>query len=718
VTAERTLPESPSPRMHPTVRRISAAQAEPELVEQLAGIEALQALAVTQPLRPATNPRSVVSHRRASQVPVRDGASRSLTARAWDQRFRLLLFAVNGISVFAVGLLIQVILVKYVGMGHIPSYIVQTIASVQISFLLSRYLTWRDRNIPFLHALTRFNAQQLAITGLGMAGYAGLEQLGMNYIAANVAVTAVLTPVSFLSSHKWSMGERTHLRWRLTAYWPLTIILAVQTGLSVRLIWSNTAFIDEATYLYAGSQELDHWLHGTPVANYQTFLSGAPVTYPPIGAVANAIGGLAGARLLGLAFMLGSTTLLYLTARRLFGTRAAILGSALFAVLGVTQFLSAFATYDPMALFLMALASYLVAGRRYNDQSLTSVAFILVIAPAILALANATKYASALWDPIIVGLTMCGPVIAGHPWRYGVSRAARFSCSLAILITVGLAIGKGKYLEGITTTTVERSSKFAQMGEPASLVLHSAWSLGGLVIAIAFTGLIISAISYRWRSPSAFVASLLFLGVVAAPLNQARIGTAASLQKHVDMGAWFGCILAGYALAFLTRYRVVAAVCTVLVLAGLPVFYTRQASNLYHDWPQENPAFISALKKLVHPGNDKYLIEGYDDIPAYYIGPAVNSIQWKEAGTYSYLDPQTGKFLLNGPALTDAIRHRVFTLVILNFSHATSNEPANDFDVANAIARYGGYQIIGHLSASSIGSRNTYTVWRVTGGQP
>jgi putative flippase GtrA len=131
-----------------------------------------------------------------------------LTKKAWEHRVRLVMFSVNGMNVFAIGLLIQVILVRYVGMGHLSSYIVQTIVSVQISFLLSRFITWRDRDIAILSALSRFNLQQLTVTGLGMAGYAGLEQLGMNYIAANVAVTAVLTPMSFLSSHKWSLTAR------------------------------------------------------------------------------------------------------------------------------------------------------------------------------------------------------------------------------------------------------------------------------------------------------------------------------------------------------------------------------------------------------------------------------------------------------------------------------------------------------------------------------
>ena len=140
--------------------------------------------------------------------------------------------------------------------------------------------------------------------------------------------------------------------------WPLLAILAIQAALSLRLIWSNTAFLDEATYLYAGHQEIHYlFMHGTltvPGQNgyYQTYFSGAPVLYPILGAIADSIGGLAAARLLSLAFMLGATTLLYWTTARIYDRRAAAAAASLFAVLAPTQFLGAFATYDAMALFL------------------------------------------------------------------------------------------------------------------------------------------------------------------------------------------------------------------------------------------------------------------------------------------------------------------------------------------------------------------------------
>ena len=109
-------------------------------------------------------------------------------------------------------------------------------------------------------------------------------------------------------------------------------ILTAQAALSVRLFWTNTAFQDEALYLWSGHLEWAHWLHGSPLpTSFPTFLSGAPVIYPPLGAIADSIGGLAGARALSLCFMLGATTLLYAVTRRIFGRPAAFFAAGLFA---------------------------------------------------------------------------------------------------------------------------------------------------------------------------------------------------------------------------------------------------------------------------------------------------------------------------------------------------------------------------------------------------
>jgi putative flippase GtrA len=656
------------------------------------------------------------------QAPALDTAqgARVALSALWRARRRLLTFAANGLFVFVFGVAVQYVLIHRVGMSHVASYIVQTVLSVQLNFLLSRYLTWRDRDLGLGSALVRFNAQQLATTGLGIGLYAGLNHFGMNYITANVVVTGFLTPVSFVIGNQWSMAERTtSLRLR-DLPWPLLVVLVVQALLSMRLIWSNTAFIDEATYLYVGSQDLNHWIHGISIRDYQTFMSGAPVIYPPIAAIVNAVGGLVAVRFLSLAFMVGANCLLYVTTSRLFDKWTALAASALWAGLAGTQFLDALATYDAMALFLLVLSAYLVVGRKNAYDTLTDVAYSTVTAGAVLALANADKYATTLWDPVVIGLACCAPPMAGYSWQYGIGRALRFTVTLGAFLAVGLAIGKAKYIQGILYTTVNRSSSQVGMGQPASLVLHDAWKWAGYVVVLAVIGALFLLGSKR-RFPDAMRGALLVLGLllllaaVAAPLNQARIGTSVSLQKHVDFGAWFGCVIAGYAITRLLRFRALIglACCALVVPLAATNAITAQG---YYTWPIENMAFIAALKTYVHPGDQKYLISGYDDVPGYYVD-YVSSIQWKEAGTYSYVDPRTGQYLLNGPAFADAIKHRTFTLIILNFaSNNGPDEPENDYLIAANIAKYGDYKVVGHLPPSDSASHNYYTVWRLTGG--
>ncbi|MFZ0165341.1 MAG: glycosyltransferase family 39 protein, partial [Trebonia sp.] len=202
--------------------------------------------------------------------------------------------------------------------------------------------------------------------------------------------------------------------------WPLLAVLAVQTALSVSMVRARTAFGDEALYLNAGHLEWAHWLHGTQIPDYQTWFSGAPVIYPPIGAIADSLGGLTAARLLSLVFMLGVTSLVWCTATRLLrDERAAFFAAALFAVLAPTLHLGSFATFDALALLLLAAATWCAAGARSGHHA----ARWLIAAGILLALANATKYATALYDPTV----LCVAFLSSWPdagWQVALRRAA------------------------------------------------------------------------------------------------------------------------------------------------------------------------------------------------------------------------------------------------------------------------------------------------------
>jgi 4-amino-4-deoxy-L-arabinose transferase-like glycosyltransferase len=333
---------------------------------------------------------------------------------------------------------------------------------------------------------------------------------------------------------------RRAARLRAPGSWPLLVVLAVQAALSFRLVGANTAFQDEALYLWAGHLEWARLLHDTPIPQFPSYFSGAPVIYPPLAALADRVGGLTGARILSLLFMLGATGLLWATARRLFGRQAAFFAAALFAVLGPTLHLGAFATYDAMSLFLVALAAWLVvrAGDRPDATGL------MLAAGAALALANATSYPSALFDPVVLVLALL-TALPQPGGKLAAARALTLLAVLAVLLTPALLIGGSGYMHGFDITTLERTSG---TDSPLTVLVHF-WSWTGVIVVTALCGAAIgwASLGDRTGRLRACLLTLLAVAALLVPAEQASLYTTASLNKHGAMGAWFAAIAAGYA---------------------------------------------------------------------------------------------------------------------------------------------------------------------------
>ena len=246
----------------------------------------------------------------------------------------------------------------------------------------------------------------------------------------------------------------------------------------------------------AGHLEWARWLHQTPIPNFPAYFSGAPVIYPPLGALADSIGGLAAARVLSLCFMLGVTSLLWATTARLYGQRAALLAAALFATLAGTQFLGAFATFDAMALFLLALATWL--GVRSADCQFRARAVLLITTGVILAAADAVKYATALFTPVVL------VVVALAVWRQhggGAWLAALLAvlCSWLMLVVAAIVAGGRQYWLGITTSTLARP----QSNVPVTTVLQSAYVWTSLILVLAVLGAVLASRSEtRGKTPA------------------------------------------------------------------------------------------------------------------------------------------------------------------------------------------------------------------------
>jgi len=506
--------------------------------------------------------------------------------------------------------------------------------------------------------------------------------------------------------------------WRgVPAWWPLLAVLAVQAGLSLRLVGADTAFQDEGLYLWAGHREWAHWLHGVPVPPFAAYFSGAPVIYPPLGAVADSAGGLAGARVLSLVFMLGATVLLWGTAGRLFGRRAAFFAAALFAVLGPVLHLGAFATYDAMSVLLVAVAAWCTV-RAGDRQDATG---WMLAAGAALALAAAAAYASALFIPVVLVLALV-TALPRPGGRLAAGRCATLLIVLGALLLAGLLIGGSAYLTGIGQTTLGRVAS----GDSPLLVLAHSWSWSGLIVVLAAGGVAVSWVTGQGRART-WLLAVLTSAALLGPVEQARLHTLASLNKHVGLGAWFAAIAAGYAVdQFITaapagRTRAQTCAACVVALAFPLALGAGQSRQFATDWPDAT-AFTAILGPLAGHGTGRLLVED-PSIAEYYL-PAGR--QWQRwSSTRNIILPSGAS--TDGPspaqgvtgagdpaAFARFIAGGYFSLVALNFADTTTL----DHQIAADLRRNPRYHRIQVIPYGTDSTNGTYIIWQYQPPQP
>ena len=376
---------------------------------------------------------------------------------------------------------------------------------------------------------------------------------------------------------------------RSRVYWPLVAVMAVQAVLSLSLVWSNTAFADEADYIWQGRLEWAHWLHGGPLPDFTALLdSGLPVIYPPIAEAANAVGGLAATRILSLCFMLTSTLLLYLIGSRLFGRRAGLTAAALFA-LSEPVLRLAFATYDPLSCLLIIASVWLAiqAGVRKRCGELVALSAL------VLGLACATTFSFAIYVPAVV-------IVAFLAWNQLLGRRVAVWCACwlavtSVIVFVGLLTFTHSWPE-LVATTVTRSGSTTSLGYAVSQVVSSAWSWDGLIFAIALAGIVVA---FRFESAAhrkLLVIALAFSGLLVVAY-QAHLGSSWAMDKHMSAGSGLMALAAGYAVASVrfswqraTAWCASAALLTFPAITGL--WYAR---STFHSWPNTS-AVVSYLR--------------------------------------------------------------------------------------------------------------------------
>lgn len=482
---------------------------------------------------------------------------------------------------------------------------------------------------------------------------------------------------------------------------PLLAILAVQAALSLRLVWSNTAFTDEGLYIWAGHLELGRLLYGTPIPPFQTYFSGAPVVYPPLAAIADSYGGLALVRLVSLAFMLGATVLLYGTAGRLFSRKTAVLATALFVTVGPAQDLGAFATFDAMAVFLLALAAWLTvrAAGRLSEP-------LLITAGLALALADAAKYATGLWNPVIFALAVISATRGG--WLRTIARGARLAGYTGVpLVIATLGFGGHAYVQGITNTTLAPASSLVSATSPATSVLWTAATYIGILLGLAIAG---TAAAWRCGARTRLLCLTLTIAAVLAPIDEARLHLLTALYKHVVFGGWFAAIMAGYALARATDvnkakgWRIGVATAAFLSVIGY-----NQATGMFGYWPPSSP-LMTAMTRALSGTSGPVLADNSDSYIIRYVfyrdGLANNVVS--DDARISSLGVSSG-------SLASEIRSNDFAVIEADVS-AAAGQP--DAALLAALRNAGGYRLYARIPWHDYYTHGFFEIWRYAPAGP
>ncbi len=494
------------------------------------------------------------------------------------------------------------------------------------------------------------------------------------------------------------------LAWRML---PLAIILALQASVAL-ITLNNSAFQDEALYIYAGRQLLDQYLGGPQVVDpFATYMSGHPDVYPLLAGSLDAIGGLVLARLFSLVVMLTATACVYWITQRVFSRQAAILGTALFAMQGPVLFLSRLATYDAMCLGLLAVCVVLA----FKVSSARFPWIILAIGP-LMTLAFFTKYAFLLWAPSILA------VIALESWRL----RGIWSAVMRVFLSLVTIAGSGalayrilgpSFLHALMASTLQRQTTGTQLTASRPDLLWLVVSNVGIGLGIALVGLALAPRGQRLLCWLFFGTSLL------APAYHIYHAEPVSLIKHLAYGMVFAAPLAGMALqrmiewqAQQARQRQHANQLSLYNVAILPIFLIvftlgqRQAVTQFTQWAN-SAQMIATMRSLVRPASGHYLAEDME-VTRYYLQDVTEDWQWTGPFWFQYTDKQ-GQTLYDIAAYEQAIREGYFDAVELSFGVSSTL----DYQLRTELNASPNYQLVGHIFYTNDYGAGYYDVWRL-----
>jgi 4-amino-4-deoxy-L-arabinose transferase-like glycosyltransferase len=487
----------------------------------------------------------------------------------------------------------------------------------------------------------------------------------------------------------------------LSSRWPIVGVLALQAVVSLA-IFRNTAFQDEALYLYAGRQIIHHWNGGpAPYDHYAFYFSGYPYVYPVIGGFLDMVGGLELARAFSLVCMLGVTAIVYWITGKLFHRTAALLASAAYACTGVVLFLGRLATFDALCLFLIALATALAVhgGMSRWPWAVAAIGPVLVL--AILA-----KYAALLFVlPVFALLACLGIPFVG--WWRALVRLSLALVSFAFSLAVAYKVIDKAAFHAISGSTTSRQAILKT--SRISLFTH-VFQMSSVIVLLAILGALL-ALKLQWRFR--VLAVVLLSSSALMPAYHIYVQETVSLDKHIAYAMFFAMPLAGYALAWLSGYgrQSLSGMYRGYWLAGLAIVLAiftlglNQARTLYN-WANTTE-LSTALHTQLRLGSGRILAEDIE-VARFDTMDVTDPWQWSGARFDYYVDAAHHQYL-GDPAVAHAIQDRYYDWVELSFVYLP--DEANFTAAQMAATR--NYDLIGEILFSNSFGKGHFYLFRL-----
>src|SRR6185437_3579181 len=289
----------------------------------------------------------------------------------------------------------------------------------------------------------------------------------------------------------------------------------------------------------------------------------------------------------------------------------------------------AFATAEPLSIFLVALAAWLIvqAGERRRHGE------FVAAAAAALALANVAAYTGTAIDPVLIALAF----LVWLP-RLGASQAASSTAWFAGAWTVFLFVLL-TFSRSWTGFTAAVAGASASVHQDQVLVLTDIWTYSGLVVLLGLIGAVVAGGAHDRRLT--WLVAVLAGAALIVPAVQLLSQSANLLDRRVGYGLWFAAIAAGYGCAKLVRWlpaagRPLTVAACVIVAGYLGLAAWQSATGVYHGWPNSK-AFVASFTRASAQANGLLFAANQEHVAQYYTKAGDDWTRWSSGGLS--LDP-------------------------------------------------------------------------------